>query len=82
MPLRSRRSHYQLLAEFEHGPVIGLREGGFSFRNIAEILGGNVFTMHSCWEQWSRDGTASRRPGSGRSRGITQREGSLFGVRL
>lgn len=74
MPLRRRRSHYQQLTEFERGRVIGLREGGFSFRDIAERLGRNVSTVHDCWVQWSRDGTASRRPGSGRPRGTTERE--------
>ncbi|GBN18814.1 hypothetical protein AVEN_167375-1 [Araneus ventricosus] len=74
MPLRRRRSHYQQLNEFERGRVVGLREGGFSFRDIAERLGRNVSTAHDCWQQWSREGTASRRPGSGRPRGTTKRE--------
>lgn len=74
MPLRRRRSHYQQLTEFERGRVVGLREGGFSFRDIAERLGRNVSTVHECWQQWSREGTASRRPGSGRPRGTTERE--------
>ncbi|GBM09106.1 hypothetical protein AVEN_5289-1 [Araneus ventricosus] len=74
MPLRRRRSHYEQLTEFERGRVIGLREGGFSFRDIAERLGQNVSTVHDCWVRWSRDGTASRRPGSGRPRGTTERE--------
>ncbi|GFT06739.1 uncharacterized protein TNCV_642961 [Trichonephila clavipes] len=30
--------------------------------------------VYDCWEQSSRDGTASRRLGSGRSRSIIQRE--------
>ncbi|GBM95972.1 hypothetical protein AVEN_7268-1 [Araneus ventricosus] len=68
MPLRRRRSHYEQLTEFERG----LREG--SFRDIAERLGQNVSTVHDCWVRWSRDGTASRRPGSGRPRGTTERE--------
>ncbi|GBN61047.1 hypothetical protein AVEN_131411-1 [Araneus ventricosus] len=74
MPLRRRRSHYQQLTEFERGRVVGLREGGFSFSDIAERLGRNVSTVHDCWQQWSREGTASRRPGSGRPRGTTERE--------
>ncbi|GBO44810.1 hypothetical protein AVEN_275372-1, partial [Araneus ventricosus] len=56
----------------------GLREGGFSFRDIAERFGRNVSTVHDCWHQWSRDGTASRRPGSGRPRGTTEREDRRF----
>ncbi|GBM75265.1 hypothetical protein AVEN_214586-1 [Araneus ventricosus] len=74
MPLRRRRSHYQQLTEFERGRVVGLREGGFSFRDIAERLGRNVSTVHDCWQQWSKEGTASRTPGSGRPRGTTERE--------
>ncbi|GBL96689.1 hypothetical protein AVEN_111834-1 [Araneus ventricosus] len=68
MPLRS---HYQQLTEFERGRVVGLHEGGFSFRDIAEKLGRNVSTVHCYWQQWSREGIASRRPGSGRPRGTT-----------
>ncbi|GFV76823.1 uncharacterized protein TNCV_4730431 [Trichonephila clavipes] len=60
-----RRSRYQQLAEFERDRVIRLREGGLSFRNVTEKLDRNVFSVHDCWKQWSRDGTASRRPGSG-----------------
>ncbi|GBN63076.1 hypothetical protein AVEN_179738-1 [Araneus ventricosus] len=74
MPLRRRRSHYQQLTEFERGRVVGLREGGFSFRDIAEGLGRNESIVHDCWQQWSREGTASRRPGFGRPRGTTERE--------
>jgi transposase len=74
MPLRRRRSHYQQLTEFERGRIIGLREGGFSFREIAERLSRNASTVHECWQQWSREGTASRRPGSGRPRSTTERE--------
>ncbi|GBN79086.1 hypothetical protein AVEN_110601-1 [Araneus ventricosus] len=74
MPLRRRRSHYQQLTEFERGRVVGLREGGFSFRDIAERLGRNVFTVHDCWQQWSRECTASRRLGFGRPRDTTEKE--------
>ncbi|GBN49766.1 hypothetical protein AVEN_36003-1 [Araneus ventricosus] len=37
----------QHLAEFERGRVVGLREGGFSSRDIAERLGRNVSTVMS-----------------------------------
>ncbi|GFV64601.1 HTH_Tnp_Tc3_2 domain-containing protein [Trichonephila clavipes] len=65
---------YVCLTEFERGCVKGLREGRFYFHHIAERLGRNVFTVHDCWEQWSRDGTASKRPGSRRLRSPTKRE--------
>ncbi|GFW31681.1 HTH_38 domain-containing protein [Trichonephila clavipes] len=81
MPLGGR-SHYQQLTKFERGRAIGLREGGFSFRNIAEKRGRIVSTVHDCWEQWSRDGTASRSPGSWWLRGTTQGEDVVFGAWL
>ncbi|GBN73285.1 Transposable element Tc1 transposase [Araneus ventricosus] len=70
----SQEHYYQQFTEFEGGRVVGLRKGGFSFRDIVVRLGRNVSTMHDCWQQWSREGTASRRPGSGRPRGTTERE--------
>ncbi|GBN59442.1 Transposable element Tc1 transposase, partial [Araneus ventricosus] len=69
-----RRSHHQQLTEFERGRVVGLREGGFFFRDIAERLGRNVSTVRDRWQQWSRESTASRRPGSGRPRGANERK--------
>ncbi|GFS66485.1 transposable element Tc1 transposase [Trichonephila clavipes] len=60
--LRRRRSHQQL-TESNRDHAIGLRKGGFSFRDMAERFCQNISTAHDCWEQWSRDGTASRRPG-------------------
>ena len=74
MPLRRRRSRYQQLTEFERGRIIGLQEGGFSFRDITERLSRDISTVHGCWEQWSREGTSSRKLDSGRLRGTTERE--------
>ncbi|GBL76159.1 hypothetical protein AVEN_234441-1 [Araneus ventricosus] len=74
MPLRRRRNHYQQLTEFERGRVVRLREGGFSFCDITERLGRNISTVHDCWQLWSKEGTVSRIPGSGRPRGTTERE--------
>ncbi|GFU63632.1 hypothetical protein TNCV_4588371 [Trichonephila clavipes] len=67
MPLRRRRSHYQQFAEFERGCVIGLREGGFSFSDIAKRLRHNVSAVHALFgssgqgmvlllENWVPDG--------------------------
>ncbi|GBN31908.1 hypothetical protein AVEN_236558-1 [Araneus ventricosus] len=95
MPVRRRRSHYQQLTEFgvsgmharrrlefERGRVIGLREGGFSFRDIAERLGRNVSTVHDCWQQWSREGTASRRRVPGGHVALLREKTAVFGVWL
>lgn len=35
MFLRRKRMTFQQLTEFEQGRIIGLREGGFSYREIA-----------------------------------------------
>ncbi|GFV43394.1 uncharacterized protein TNCV_886321 [Trichonephila clavipes] len=74
MPLRRRRSYYKQLTKFERSRVIGQREGGFSFRDIPETHNRKACIVHDCWEQWLRDGTASRRPGSKWPRGTTERE--------
>ncbi|GBN76927.1 hypothetical protein AVEN_200071-1 [Araneus ventricosus] len=74
MPLRRRRCDYQQLTEFERYRVVGIREGGFSFRDVSERIGRNVSTVHDFWQQWSREGTASSRKGSGRPRGTAERE--------
>ncbi|GFW70221.1 transposable element Tc1 transposase [Trichonephila clavipes] len=73
LTLRRRRSHHQQLPKFERGCVIRLREGGLSSLDTPEKLGWNISTVHDC-EQWSRDGTISRKPGFGRPRGSTERE--------
>ncbi|XP_068085212.1 myb-like protein X [Anabrus simplex] len=41
---------------------------------IHKRLRRNVFTVYACWQQWSRESTLARRPGSGRPRGTTERE--------
>ncbi|GFX38516.1 transposable element Tc1 transposase [Trichonephila clavipes] len=51
-----------------------LQESGFSFDDIANRLDQNVSTVPDYWEQWSRDDTASRRPGFEQSRGTTERK--------
>ncbi|GFU63920.1 HTH_38 domain-containing protein [Trichonephila clavipes] len=74
MLLRRRRSHYQQLTKFERGLVVRLQKVGFSFPDIAERLNQNVSTLPDCWEQWSWDGTASRRLSSELLRDTTVRE--------
>ncbi|GBL86630.1 hypothetical protein AVEN_78210-1 [Araneus ventricosus] len=71
---KKRRSHHQQLTEFERGREVGLREGGFSFLDIAERLGRNVSTVHDCWQQWSRGRYCLKKTGSGMPRGTTERE--------
>ena len=72
MPLRRRRIPYQQLTEFEQDVLTKLLEGGFSFRDNTERLCRNVSTVHDCWEQWSKNGTVLKRPGSGLLRDTTE----------
>lgn len=53
--------------------------GGFSFCNIAERLARIVSSVHDCWQQWSRENTASRRLGSGQPHGINERKCLMYG---
>ncbi|GFX41912.1 transposable element Tc1 transposase [Trichonephila clavipes] len=62
------------LIEFERSRVIELREGGFSFHDIAERLDWKASIVHDCWEQWSRNGTTPRRLGSAHPHRTTERE--------
>jgi len=39
MPRIRVRAPYVQLSEFERGRIVGLREGGMSFRDIAERVG-------------------------------------------
>ncbi|GBM82198.1 hypothetical protein AVEN_179509-1 [Araneus ventricosus] len=82
MPLRRRRSLYQQLIEFERGRVVGLREGGFFFRDIAKRLVMNVSIAYDCWQQWSKEGIASRRPGSGWHLELRRGKTTGFDVKL
>ncbi|GFU02838.1 uncharacterized protein TNCV_3480561 [Trichonephila clavipes] len=69
---KTKKPIYQQLNEFEQGRVIRLQGGGFTFRDISEKLGRNVFSMYGCWRHWTRD--ASRRLDSMQPRGTTERE--------
>jgi transposase len=82
MPLRRRRSHYQQLTELERGRVIGLREGGFSFRDIAERLGRNVSTVHACWSSGQMKVLLQEDRVPGGHVALLRGKTAVFGVRL
>ncbi|GFV78242.1 transposable element Tc1 transposase [Trichonephila clavipes] len=52
MPHSRIRAHYKQLSEFERGPIVGLREGGWANRRIA---GHMMFTDESCFHLCSDD---------------------------
>ncbi|GFU89537.1 transposable element Tc1 transposase [Trichonephila clavipes] len=74
MPLKDGIDSNFMLTKFERGHVIWLQESGFSFCDIAKRFCQNVSTVHDSWEQWSRDGTASRRPGTRQPHSTTEKE--------
>ncbi|GFX88384.1 uncharacterized protein TNCV_2278531 [Trichonephila clavipes] len=76
MPIRRRRNRYQQVTEFEGGHIIRLRKDGFSFYNIAENLIKNVFVVHECWLQGTKEKNASRTLGSRKPRGTIETKDS------
>ena len=44
---------------------VGLRESGWSYREIAAHVGHNVSVVCGCFQQWSVEHSHTRRPGSG-----------------
>ncbi|GFW13574.1 HTH_Tnp_Tc3_2 domain-containing protein [Trichonephila clavipes] len=49
-------------------------EVGWSVRRVARQLGRSDCVVKRCWNQWIRDMTFTRRPGSGRPRQTSRRE--------
>ncbi|GFW75902.1 transposable element Tcb2 transposase [Trichonephila clavipes] len=50
-------------------------EAGWSARQVARQLGHADCVVRRCWDQWIRDVSLTRRPGSGRHRHTSRREG-------
>lgn len=65
MPRVRQRGNYHQLSEFDRGRIVGLREGGFSFREIANRLNRNQSTIIRCYQAWTREGQERRRRGTG-----------------
>ncbi|GFX25121.1 transposable element Tcb2 transposase [Trichonephila clavipes] len=66
MPLRRFRRQYEQLSHFERGRIIGMMEAGWSARRVAHQLGRSDCVVRRCWDQWIREMSFTRRPGSGR----------------
>ncbi|PRD19924.1 UNVERIFIED_CONTAM: Transposable element Tcb2 transposase [Trichonephila clavipes] len=74
MPLRHFRRQYEQLSQFGRGRIIGMMEAGWSARRAARQLGRSDCVVRRCWDQWIREMSFTRRPGSGRSRQTSRRE--------
>ncbi|GFS68863.1 uncharacterized protein TNCV_409391 [Trichonephila clavipes] len=74
MPGKRARRHFSELSEFERGLIIGIKTTGWSTRSVACQVDRSECAIRNCWEQWTREGTHTRKPGSGATRMITRRE--------
>ncbi|GFX95613.1 transposable element Tcb2 transposase [Trichonephila clavipes] len=70
MPL----SRFQRQHEHERGRIIGMMEAGWSVRQVVHQLGCSDCVVRRCWDQWIREMSFTRRPGSGRPRQTNRRE--------
>ncbi|KFM62920.1 hypothetical protein X975_06659, partial [Stegodyphus mimosarum] len=43
------------LSDFEKGVVVGMRECGKSFHDIAEEVGYEESVIRQCWSQWNEE---------------------------
>ena len=66
MPPRQKKEKFQKLKELEWERIIGLREGGFSYHEIAARLQRNSSTVMRVWKQWTDEYGTARKTGSGR----------------
>ncbi|GFT90566.1 uncharacterized protein TNCV_2774471 [Trichonephila clavipes] len=74
MPGKRARRHFSQLSEFERGLIIGMKTAGWSLRRVAGQVDRSECAVRNCWEQWTREGTHSRKTGSGVTRKTTRRE--------
>ncbi|GFX02870.1 transposable element Tcb2 transposase [Trichonephila clavipes] len=74
MPLRRFRRQYEQLSQFERERIIGVMEAGWSARRVARQLGHSDCVVRRCWDQWIRQMSFTRRPGSGRPLQTSRRE--------
>ena len=74
MPPVRKRLQYSQLSDFDRGRIVGMREAGLSFREIALRVNRVVSTVTECWQAWSQDGRGHRAEGSGRPRATTERQ--------
>ncbi|GFV48396.1 uncharacterized protein TNCV_3026661 [Trichonephila clavipes] len=60
MPPRRNKEKFQLM-EFKRGRIIGLREGGFSYRAIGARVQWNRSTVMRAWKQWTDEHRTTRK---------------------
>ncbi|GFV85712.1 transposable element Tcb2 transposase [Trichonephila clavipes] len=56
------------------GGIIGIMGAGWSARRVSRQLGHSDCVVRRCWDQWIREMSFTRGPGSGRPRQTSRRE--------
>ncbi|GFW68054.1 transposable element Tc1 transposase [Trichonephila clavipes] len=74
MPGKRARRHFSQLSEFERGLIIGMKTADWSTRRVAGQVDRSECAVRNCWEQWTREGTHTRKTGSGVTRKTTRSE--------
>ena len=74
MPRQRERAQYQQVSTFERGRMIGLREAGLSYRDIAASTGHAATTVMRVWNQWREEGRTQRLAGTGPRNVTTARD--------
>ncbi|GFW40626.1 uncharacterized protein TNCV_4824621 [Trichonephila clavipes] len=74
MPGKRARRHFSQLSDFERGLIIGMKTAGWSTCRVAGQVDRSECAVRNYWEQWTREGTHTRKTGSGETRKTTRRE--------
>ncbi|GFY27342.1 transposable element Tc1 transposase [Trichonephila clavipes] len=74
MPPRRNKEKFQQLTKLERGKIIGLQEGGFSYRAIRARVQRNSSTVMRVWEQWTDEHRITRKTGNGRRKVTSARD--------
>ncbi|GFV02787.1 transposable element Tcb1 transposase [Trichonephila clavipes] len=74
MPGKRARRNFSQLSEFERGLIIEMKTAGWSTRRVAGQVNRSECAVRNCSEQWTREGTHTRKTGSGSTRKTTRRE--------
>ncbi|GFS76940.1 uncharacterized protein TNCV_3756171 [Trichonephila clavipes] len=74
MPPRRNKEKFQRLTKLEQGKIIGLQEGGFSYRAIGARVQRNSSTVMRVWEQWTDEHQITRKTGNGRRKVTSARD--------
>lgn len=72
MPRIRRRANFRQLSDFDRGRIVGLREAGLSFREIADRVHRSVCTVANCCRAYFQQHREHRARGTGRLRLTTE----------